>query len=206
MSEEEKISGLVHKISISDCENSFRRFFDHFYPRLFELALYYTKNQNLAEEVVSDVFLKVWRQRKHLTTIKNIKAYLFVAIQRQSLNGRRNTQIFPVFTHGLEYHIIIESRTPENILFTEEMLKAIEHAVQNLPERCRLVYKLVKEEQLKYKEVARLLNISEKTVEMHIGNALKRIREDLASLETESRHLNSVIKSAFLALLALLFS
>lgn len=206
MSEEEKISVLVHKILMSDCENAFRRFFDHFYPSSFELALYYTKNQSMAEEVVSDVFLKVWKQRKHLTAIKDIKAYLFVAIQRQSLNGRRNTQILPVFTHGLEYHIIIESRTPESILFTEEMLKAIGHAVQNLPERCRLVYKLVKEEQLKYKEVAHLLNISEKTVEMHIGNALKKIREDLASLETESRHLKSVIKSAFLALLVLLFS
>ncbi|MEQ9441777.1 MAG: RNA polymerase sigma-70 factor [Cyclobacteriaceae bacterium] len=195
---------LITKISRYSCESSFRIFFDRFYPRLFELALYYTKNQAVAEEVVSDVFLKVWTNRKHLEEVRDVKAYLFVAIKRQSLNALRSTTSVSLFVHDLEHHTIIESRTPENILFSQEMLDAIGQSIQNLPEKCQLVYRLVKEEKLKYKAVADLLHISEKTVEMHVGNALKKIREDLKHFQREPHPAKPIIKSAFLGLLALL--
>lgn len=204
MCKEDDIPDLMKKISGEDCENSFRRFFDHFYPSLFALASYYTKNQFLAEEVVSDVFLKVWKQRKHLEEIKNVQAYLLVAVKRQSLNYLRNTRYAPLFIHDLEHQIIVEPRTPENILFSQDMLRAVSQSVQNLPEKCRLVYKLVKEEQRTYREVADLLQISEKTVEMHVGHALKKIREDLQQQKNEPHPLKSMIRSAFPGLLALL--
>ena len=205
MREGSDIASLVRKISSTDCERSFRRFFDHFYPRLFELALYYTKNQALAEEVISDVFLKVWHQRKQLEDINNIQAYLLVAVKRQSLNCLRNTNALPLFVHDLEHQIIVESRTPENILFREDMLKAIGQSIEHLPEKCRLVYKLVKEEELKYKEVAHLLDLSEKTVEMHVGHALKKIRQDMEQLGKESQPhpLNAMIRTALLGLITL---
>lgn len=206
MSKEDNIPNLIKKISGANCESSFRRFFNHFYPKLFELALYYTKNQALAEEVVSDVFLKVWKQRKHLEEVRDMQVYLLVAVKRQSLNQVRNTRSTPLFIHDLEHHIIVESCTPENILFSQELLKVVSQSIQNLPEKCRLVYKLVKEEQLKYKEVADLLNISEKTVEMHVGHALKKIREDLKQFENEPYPIKFMIKSALLGLLALLSS
>lgn len=208
MSERDEIANLVRKISNSDCERSFRIFFDQFYAHLFEMALYYNKNQALAEEVISDVFLKVWNQRKQLKDINNIEAYLFVAVKRQSLNCLRNTKILPLFIHDLEHQTFVESRTPENILFGDDMLKTICQSVENLPERCRMVYKLVKEEGLKYKEVAQLLELSEKTVEMHVGHALKKIRQDLELLQKEPPvfPLKSLIGSALLWLITLLFS
>lgn len=206
MSKEEDIPDLIKKISGADCENSFRRFFNHFYSSLFALASYYTKNQFLAEEVVSDVFLKVWKQRKHLEEIRDIQAYLLVAVKRQSLNYLRNTRYAPLFIHDLEHQIIVEPRTPENILFSQDVLKAVSQSVQSLPEKCRLVYKFVKEEQRTYKEVADLLQISEKTVEMHVGHALKKIREDLEQQKNESYPLKSMIKSAFSGLIALFSS
>ncbi|WPP51988.1 RNA polymerase sigma-70 factor [Catalinimonas niigatensis] len=207
MSERSEIANLVDKISTSACERSFRIFFDRYYTRLFELALFYTKNQALAEEVISDVFLKVWNQRRQLQDISNIQAYLFVAVKRQALNSLRNLKTLPLFVHDLEHQTIIESRTPENILLGDDMLKAICQSVENLPEKCRMVYKLVKEEGLKYKEVAHLLDISEKTVEMHIGHALKKIRQDLVLLQKEPPvfPLKTSIGSALLWLITLLF-
>ncbi len=204
---ENDIACLIKRISASDCESSFRRFFDHFYARMFALALYYTKNQALAEEAVSDVFLKIWQQRRQLEGIKNMQAYLFVAVKRQSLNCLRHTQSLPLFVHDLEHHILVEARTPENILFSEEVLKVIGQSVEQLPEKCRLVYKLVKEEGLKYKEVAHLLDLSEKTVEMHVGHALKKIRQDLEQLgkEPQPHPFKSMIRSAFLGLISLFF-
>lgn len=206
MSTEDIIFPLIKNIARANCESSFRRFFHHFYPQMFELALYYTKNQALAEEVVSDVFLKVWKQRKRLETISNVKSYLLVAVKRQSLNYMRTTRYTPLFAHDLEQLTIIDGRTPENILLSDEMLEVVSQSIQNLPEKCRLVFKLVKEEKLKYKEVAELLNISEKTVDMHIGKALKRIREDLEQHTNEPYPLRTLVKAIFPALLILLSS
>lgn len=207
MTERNEIACLVKKIATSDCERSFRLFFDRYYAQLFELALYYTENQALAEEVISDVFLKIWNQRKQLKDISNIQTYLFVAVKRQSLNSLRNKKGVPLFVHDLDHQTIVEYRTPEDILFGDDMLKAISQSVENLPEKCRMVYKLVKEEGLKYKEVAHLLDISEKTVEMHIGHALKKIRQDLELLQKEPPKfpLKASIGSALLWLITLLF-
>jgi RNA polymerase sigma-70 factor (ECF subfamily) len=207
MSERSEIANLVDKISSSDCERSFRMFFDRYYAHLFELALYYTKNQALAEEVISDVFLKVWNQRKQLNKVSNIQAYLFVAVKRQSLNTQRSIKSLPLFVHDLEHQTIVETQTPEDILFGDDMLKAISQSIENLPEKCRMVFKLVKEEGLKYKEVAHLLDISEKTVEMHIGHALKKIRLDLEFLQKEPPEfpLKTSSGSALLWLITLLF-
>ena len=199
------IPGLLKKIAREDCESSFRNFFDRFYPRLFELALYYTKNQALAEEVVSDVFLKVWTNRQHLEKISDIKAYLFIAVKRQSLNYLRRIPSAPflnVYDQKLSHSI--DYRNPENIMVSQEMLQAFSASIHRLPEKCRLVFKLVKEEKLKYREVAHLLQISEKTVEMHVGNALKKLRKDLEHIERDPSVVKATIKSAILGLFVLL--
>lgn len=195
------IPNLIKKISRENCESSFKIIFNHFYPRLFELALYFTKNQVLAEEVVSDVFLKVWKQRKDLEKIRDLQAYLLVAVKRQSLNFLRDNKFAPLSIHNLEHHLLIESLTPENIMSNQEMVDTVRQSIQSLPEKCRLVFKMVKEEHRKYKEVAELLNISEKTVETHMGYALKKIRQDLEKSENTSSI--SIRKLGFLIFLAL---
>lgn len=197
------IPGLLKKIAREDCESSFREFFNHFYPRLFELALHYTKNPPLAEEAVSDVFLKVWTNRQHLEKISDIKAYLFIAVKRQSLNYVRRIPSAPFLTiQNQEISYSIDYRNPESILMSQEMLQAVSTSIQNLPEKCRLVFKLVKEEKLKYREVAHLLQISEKTVEMHVGNALKKIRKDLERIESEPPLVKATVRSVILGVLA----
>ena len=196
------IPNLLRKVAREDCENSFRTIFNHFYPRLFELAQYYTKNQSLAEDAVSDVFLKVWINRRSLEEVKDIRAYLFIAVKRQSLNYLRRKPSVPFLNvHDQKLSHSIDYRNPENILVSQEMLQAVSKSIQRLPKRCRLVFKLVKEEKIKYREVARLLDISEKTVEMHVGNALKKIRKDLEHLESEPPVVKATIKSAILGAL-----
>ncbi len=205
MPSEKSISTFVKDISQNDCEVSFRKFFNHFHPRLYELALYYTKNHLSAEEVVSDVFLKIWKQRARLNTIQNISAYLLVTTKNQSLNYLRHTKHTPNFVYDLDYQSALEAYTPESILLKQELLEAINLSIQKLPERCRLAYKMVKEERLKYKEVAQLMNISEKTVEMHVGNALKKIWLAVENFQQEPQSTNSNIRSTLLSILILLF-
>lgn len=207
MRSEETITTLVKSISQNNCEASFNQFFHHFYPRLFEIAVYYTKNPLPAEEVVSDVFLEVWKQRERLGTINNIPAYLCVMIKNRALNYLRKTKHAPSFVYDLTQKSVLEVSTPEDILLNKELLQAIHQTVQQLPEKCRLVYKLVKEEKCKYREVAKLLDISEKTVEMHVGKALRRIRETIENIQQEPQLPlpRSSTKSTLLSLMHLLF-
>ena len=168
---------LIRRISLESDEKAFRELFDLFYGKLFEASRIYTKSNYAAQEVVSTVFVKLWNNRKSLYPIESINAYLYVAAKRQSLNHLRDNQNHSqVSIDELESDIIVESKTPEQTLVNQEMLDKLQVAIQKLPDKCRLVYVMVKEDGLKHREVAEMLNISVKAVEMHVGKALKRIR------------------------------
>ena len=142
-----------------------------------ETARFYLDDYPAAQEVVSDVFIKLWNGRSKIENIENIKSYLFVATKRQSLNyirdnKKRNHQSLDV----KNISTYIESRNPEKIHISNEFAELLNHAVRGLPSKCRLVYSLVKDDGMRYQDVAELLNISVKTVEMHVGKALRRIK------------------------------
>jgi RNA polymerase sigma-70 factor (family 1) len=178
----EYIRFLKDEICSNDCEKSFGKLFDLLYPRLFEISKYYVKVNHLAEEVVMDVFLKFWNNRRKLTSLHDVLAYYFIAVKRQSLNALRDNKKNHMFIDSIEVYSTVELKNPENELLTEEFLDYFSSCINNLPEKCRIVFKMVKEENMKYKEVAEILNIAEKTVEMHMSLAFKQLREDLTKL------------------------
>jgi len=110
--------------------------------------------------------------------VSNLRLYLYTATRNTALNYlARHKKVLiteltelPVEIHSLQYD-------PERIMITTEMKKIIHDAVNRLPARCKLIFKLVKEDELKYREVAELLNLSVKTVETQMGIALRRIAE-----------------------------
>lgn len=174
-----KIDHLLRKIAEDNCQQSFRQLFDIYYPRLFEIAKYYVRINHLAEEVIADVFIKLWKNRSSIDGIQNLRNYFFIAVKRQSLNSLRNNSPNLFYIDSLEHEMIVETRDPESDFFEKEYLEYISHRIQKLPEKCRLIFKLVKEDQLRYKEVADITGLSIKTVEMHVSNALKQLRIDI---------------------------
>jgi RNA polymerase sigma-70 factor (ECF subfamily) len=171
------ISGILKKISRQDDEKALKELFDAFYGKLIEIAKFFVDDQFLAQDIVSEVFIKLWKNRSNLEEIKSIDPYLYIATKRQSLNQiRNNKKKNHVPIENLDTTIHVESRSPENILFSKEFAGIIKSAINNLPSKCRLVYTLVKDDGMKYQEVADTLGISVKTVEMHVGKALKRIK------------------------------
>lgn len=175
----DQIQYLLIEISANDCQRSFKKFFDTYYPRLFEIAKYYLKANHFAEEVVADVFIKIWRTRKSLNKIDNIQSYLFIAIKRQSLNFLRSKKTDFFYIDSLEHETMVESKNPEQELFTQEYLEYFSKCIQNFPTKTKLIFKLVKEDGMKYKEVADVLNLSIKTIEMHMTTALKQLKTDM---------------------------
>ncbi len=179
-----KIESILKRISREDDENALKELFDGYYGKLFETAKFYVSDHSAAQEIVSDVFIKLWNNRLNIEKINNVRSYLFVAIKRQSLNYLRdNRKKLHQSLDESDSIIVVELNSPEKILLSREFVEVLNRAIQELPSKCRLVYSLVKDNGMKYQEVAETLNISVKTVEMHVGKALKRLKIALDSYE-----------------------
>ena len=178
--EQDDLKQLFKKICDGDHE-AFRQFFDLYYPRLYQFSFHLTGSDVLSEEAVSDVFVKLWMSRERLETISNINTYLFVSVKNQSLTylGKKK---FSSITEIPESKQILREQ-PESILTDKELSETIFQVVEALPDRCKVIYRLIKEDGLSYKQVAELLNISKKTVQAQMVIALKRIRAVLKSYE-----------------------
>lgn len=166
---------LVYRISRDD-ETAFRRLFDSYYQKLFQVAFYFLKSKELAEEAVADVFYFVWKRRKELPEIEDMDAYLYISAKNQSLQYLRRPSLFraaPGELYTLE--LIPDKNNPELKLLDEEYRMLIQKAIDSLPAKCREVFRLAFSDKLKHREIAALLDISEKTVEAHIAKAYARI-------------------------------
>jgi len=171
---------LVSRIANEDDADAYKELFHSYYNRLLQFSLSITHSKQFAEEVVSDVFLKIWLKRKSLVKIQNKHLYLYICAKNHSINKLAKERRGEVFSFD-ECQVEIQSVffDPEQLMITEEMLKRIHGAINQLPQRCRLIFKLIKEDGLKYKEVAELLGISIKTVENQMAIALKKMEQSI---------------------------
>lgn len=172
---------LMHQIAAGN-EQSFKKLYDCFYRKLYYFAFAIVKTKEAAEEVVEDVFIKIWKTRKNFTDIRNIKVYLYTATKNTSLNflaTKSKENITQPFDHiDIE---VAEINSPETLMITAELYKKIQHAVEALPPRCKIIFKLVREDKLKYREVADILNISINTIDAQMAIAVKKIMTRLRS-------------------------
>jgi len=178
----QNIKFLLTRISYAEDEKAFKQFFDLFAGRLYQFACSFLRNKSTAEEVVSDVFFKVWLNRKSLTGIDNIKAYLFKATYNTVLNYiDEENRKKAVSLEDVEVELGIDLICPETELINKELREIIQNAIESLPARCKLIYKMAKVEQMKYKEIAEILNISVKTIDHQLTIAIKKVGEVIKS-------------------------
>ena len=176
MLENEPIKRLLSAIAFTNDQAAYKELFLLLHGRLKQFAYSILKSQEEAEELVSDLFVKVWEKRDQLTTIDSPLLYFYATVKNLAFNRlskqKRQQNIRPE-----EWLVQLNSIyfDPEQLMMTEEMMRQIRQAVNNLPPRCRLIFKLVKEDGLKYKEVAELLQLSIKTIEAQMAIALRRI-------------------------------
>jgi RNA polymerase sigma-70 factor (family 1) len=148
-----------------------------FSKRLIHFARVVTRSGDVAEEVVEDVFVKLWSNRHKIMEIDNLTVYLYVAVKNRSLNSisqKARELIQAPFDH-LDIEVGDMAADPYNLLVTSEMMQKMQQAVESLPPRCKMIFKLVREDGLKYKEVADILNISVNTIDVQMAIAIKKI-------------------------------
>jgi len=173
----EQIQYLQQRIAHYDDQQAYKLLFTALYPYLYPFARVLVKTKEPAEEIVSDVFIKVWEKRKELDKIDNLKLYLYVATRHIALNylekeRRKPASLIDYFQHA---ELISVHLDPEQLLITADMMAMLRKAVDQLPPKCKVIFKLVKEDGLKYKEVAEILGISVKTVENQLAIALHKL-------------------------------
>lgn len=168
-------------------EQAYDSLFRDWYPSLVRASESIVQSRAVAEEIVQDVLLELWRRRESLVSSSSPQAYLFQSTRNRSLNHVRHER---VVRQGEPYARRPESMEPSALaqMVEDEMQAAVQRAVDRLPERCREVFQLSRTHGLRYSEIAEVLDISVKTVEAQMGKALKTLREELRPwLESSSR-------------------
>nr|WP_262916102.1 RNA polymerase sigma-70 factor [Pedobacter montanisoli] len=170
---------------------AFADFYTRFFKKLLIESDKYVKDIHIAEEIVQDVFVKIWERSEDLSQIKSIKSYLYRSVINLSINYINRQK-------NLEHHH--QKMLSE---FTEEQAEVIDEEnelivmlfdeIEKLPSKCREIFKMNRFEKLKYREIALKLDLSERTVENHIANALKILRDAMLgnqkTYSTSSSHL-----------------
>ena len=159
-------------------QKAFEELYRLFAARLHSFALLYVHRKEISEEIVQDIMVKVWHKRDGLEAIKNLETYLFVATRNHCLNHLSKYSHSFVSVSGDEGGTdIITMHDPARELEWKEIYFKLNQAIDELPDQCKTVFKLVKEEGFKYKQVAEILNISARTVETHLFRAIRKLSE-----------------------------
>lgn len=177
---------------------AFTEFYNQFFQKLLLASNKYVKDIYVAEEIVQDIFLKIWEDPESLNKVISIKSYLYRAVVNAGINHLNRQKNIDI------HHQKIAAELTEEYLVEldeeNELVMILHKEIEKLPPQCRKIFKLNRFEHLKYKQIAIALDISERTVENHIANALKILRKALLShksINKSSMNYHLMITSCF---------
>lgn len=182
---ESEVRKLLRQMKEQDSQTAFRDFYNMTYDRFFRIAYYYVKQEEWSQEIVLDVFLKLWKQRSNLLDVRNIEDYCFILVKNASLNylekESKHTYIHPDSLPEPQE----QNYSPEESLISEELFALYVKALDRLPERCREVFIRIREEKQSYAQVAEELGISMNTVDAQLQKAITRLKEMISRAEID---------------------
>jgi RNA polymerase sigma-70 factor (family 1) len=161
-------------------KNAYEFIFKRYYQSLCNYACSIIKDKDEAEEVVQNVFYIIWNKRLELSISTSIKSYLYRAVHNDCLNKLKHLKVKNSYSQDFKNSNLNVSENGLSTLERKELNIRIYQAIDSLPEQCGNVFKLSRFENFKYSDIAEELNISIKTVENHMGKALKLLRVKLA--------------------------
>jgi len=152
-----------------------RELHEAFFSSLHRLIYSLIQHKEASEELTNDVFIQLWQGRHRLNSVENPEVYLFIAARNRAFAHLKAQKAVTQEINSLPDFDLAMERNPEDILISSEMITRINAAIQELPARCKLIFMLVKENGLKYREVAEILDVSVKTVEVQMSIAFKKL-------------------------------
>lgn len=157
-------------------QEMFRKLMDQFSDELFVFAKGFIRNSEVAEEIVSDVFVKIWKNRSDLKKVRKLKPYLFISVKNGCYSHLRKVKKEKIISiDEFSDFQFPQLEGPEDSFIDKEIISQIFGAIEKLPPKCKLAFTLAKINGLRHKEIAEVMNVSEKTVNNHIVSAIKKI-------------------------------
>ena len=168
---------LIQNLKSGD-KRALTTLYNEYWKPLYLSSYNLLRDKEICEEIIQDVFIDIWNRRRELEIKLSIKSYLYSCVRYKVFSEFKKSKVLRI-----ELFENIQERTntttPESEILHEELKMQIKMVVENLPEKCKRVYKLSRNQQLTHKEISEQLNISTKTVENHITNALNMLRASL---------------------------
>ncbi|MFC2084082.1 RNA polymerase sigma factor [Bacteroidota bacterium] len=163
-------------------KEAFSSLFTKYYEPLYRFAGRFVVDPDISENIVQDVFVRLWEQRSRLRITSNVKAYLYTAVKNQSLNHIKREGRLLSFEE--QFEIISEKmQSPEDEFIKDESFKSIHEAIEDLPEKCRKIYLMKRYDDLSYNEISEILSISVNTIKTQMKRALKSLGSKLQHLK-----------------------
>ncbi|MEM7369715.1 MAG: RNA polymerase sigma-70 factor [Bacteroidota bacterium] len=184
---------LTFRLNQGD-KQAFRQLFDQYYPYLISTVLKLSGDMELARDVSQEVFFTIWKNREKLQITSSLKAYLRRAAVNRMLNHLKaqkyqHTDTGPILDAPLEGETVLQQ------LEAGDLQRIIQQAIDQLPQRCRMIFLLCRVEGLSHKEISAQMNISPKTVENQMTKALKTLKKAIHPYTT-----NDLLGSGFFLL------
>ena len=159
-------------------KEAFAQIYKMYFSGLCDFTFYMTQDADIAKELVQDTFLAIWEQRQNWSPLGSIRSYLYKAVKNRSLDFLKHQKVVRKYEKN-NPHTEEGDRQQDDQLAQQELASAIDKEIDRLPEKCRMIFIMSRQQGLTYSEIAEVQGISIKTVETQIGRALKKLREAL---------------------------
>ncbi|KAB1067713.1 RNA polymerase sigma-70 factor [Tamlana haliotis] len=171
---------IIERLKVDD-KKALTLLYNNYWKVLYISSYNLLKDKEVCEEIIQDVFIDLWNKRKSLQIKVSLKSYLYACVRYKVFaefraNKKIRVELFEQLNERIHY------TNPETKLIHSELKDYVNLVVESLPEKCKKVYQLSRHEQLSHKEIAEQLDITVKTVENHITNALRVLRTSLGQV------------------------
>ena len=173
------IEADILKSIANDDELAYESLFKAYFAELTVYAFRFLEDMENAEEIVQDIYFNLWTNRKNLKINSSIKSYLYKSVKNTCINYIKHQKVEEKYKNYFSYQIQIDELKSHDWITDTELAEHIHTAIEKMPPVRKEVFRLSKIEKLKYKEIAENMGVSIKTVENHMGKALKFLREEL---------------------------
>lgn len=172
---------IINELARNSSQKALQELYIMYYRKLFRYVGLYVRDEEVVAEIVSDVFFAIWEKRVELTDVRNFNAFIYRIAKYKALNYLRGRNLNTIDINDIPFDLFAgTTSSPEDNLISSETVENINNAIEQLPSKCKLAFKLVREDGMSYKEVSELFAISTKTLEVHIYRAVRKIREILS--------------------------
>lgn len=175
---------LLFKLVSKGDTRAFKELFEAYRDRLYVAAYKVAKSEDVAEDIVQEIFTRIWENRLHLPEIDNPSAYIFTIAYHESFRYLKKTSADRKLYESLKNRIKMIDNKTEEWMEVAETQRIIDQMIDALPPQRQLIYKLSREGGLSYKEIAGQLHLSSLTVKKHLQLALRNIRTGLSKIKS----------------------